>query len=178
MAVCAMERMMTTKHPGWRATTMAICVATAWLAAGLTAAERQPVPAFALTLVDGTPTNSIGEIGNGIRLIVYLSPGSAASDQLARALKQWDSPALRARALVVLGRDLGNAREWIKAAGDDLQPLRFAVDVGGEGFRALKLRGAPHVLGVEDGQVAWVVSGVLRTPGTLESAVKTWVEKP
>jgi hypothetical protein len=150
----------------------------AGLVAGLAAAERRPVPAFPLTLVDGSPTTSIGEVGNGVRLIVYLSPGSPASDQLARSLKQWDSPALRARTLVVLGRDMGNAREWIKAAGVDLQPLRFAVDVGGEGFRALKLTGAPHLVGVEGSQVAWIVSGVLKTPGTLESAVKTWVEKP
>jgi hypothetical protein len=157
---------------------LGILVILAGLVAGLAAAERQPVPAFALTLVDGTSTTSIGEVGNGVRLIVYLSPGSPASDQLARSLKQWDSPALRARTLVVLGRDLANAREWIKAAGDDLQPLRFAVDVGGEGFRALKLTGAPHILGVEDAQVAWVVSGVLKTPGMLESVVKTWVGKP
>jgi hypothetical protein len=177
MAAFAMERTMMTRHPGWRATAMAICVA-AGLAAGVSAAGRGPVPAFPLTLVDGTPTTSIDEIGNGVRLIVYLSPGSAASDQLARLLKQWDSPALRARTLVVLGRDMGNAREWIRAAGDDLQPLRFAVDVGGEGFRALKLTGAPHLVGVEDAQVAWVVSGVLKTPGTLESVVKTWVGKP
>lgn len=168
---------MRTRDLGWVRGLAAGCVAAA-LVAAVTAAERPPVPAFALTLVDGTPTNSIGEIGNGIRLIVYLSPGSAASDQLARSLKQWDSPALRARTLVVLGRDLRNAREWIKAAGDDLQPLRFAVDVGGEGFRALRLRGAPHIVGIEDAQVAWVVSGMLRTPGTLESAVRTWVEKP
>lgn len=146
--------------------------------AGVTAAERQPVPAFALTLVDGTPTTSIGEVGGGVRLIVYLSPGSAPSDQLARLLKQWDSPDLRARTLVVLGRDLASAREWIAAAGTDLQPLRFAVDVGGEGFRALRLTGAPHVVGIDDARVAWVVSGVLRAPGTLESVVKTWVGKP
>jgi hypothetical protein len=157
---------------------LAILLILAGLVAGLAAAERQPVPAFALTLVDGTPTTSIGEVGNGVRLIVYLSPGSPASDQLARLLKQWDSPALRTCTLVVLGRDLANAREWIEAAGEDLQPLRFAVDVGGEGFRALKLTGAPHVLGVEDAQVAWVVSGVLKTPGMLESVVKTWVAKP
>ena len=150
----------------------------AWAPFTLAAAGRGPVPPFPLTLVDGTPTNSIGEIGNGVRLIVYLSPGSPPSDQLARSLKQWDSPALRARTLVVLGRDLANAREWIRAAGDDLQPLRFAVDVGGEGFRALRLTGAPHIVGVEDAQVAWVVSGVLKTPGMLESVVKTWVGKP
>lgn len=168
---------MEMQHLGWRAVAAAACVALG-LVAGVAAVERRPLPPFALTLVDGTPTTSEAEAAAGVRLIVYLSPGSPASDQLARSLKQWDSPALRARTLVVLGRDLADARDWIRAAGDDLQPLRFAVDVGGEGFRALKLTGAPHLVGVEGAQVAWIVSGVLKAPGMLESVVKTWVGKP
>lgn len=168
---------MTTRPIAPRTCVAALLVLTA-LAAGLVAAERRPLPAFPLTLIDGTPSNSIALAGGGTQLIVYVSPGSPSSDQLVRALKQWDSPALRARTLVILGRDLANAREWIKAAGDDLQPLRFAVDVGGDGWRALRLTGAPHVIGVEDAQVTWTVSGVLRTPNTLQSVVTTWASRP
>ena len=168
-----MNHQRTTRRP------VAVTIlAMAGLVAGLAATERRPVPAFPLTLLDGTQTSSSAEVGGGTQVLVYVSPGSPASDRLLRGLKQWDSAALRARTLVVLGRDLANAREWVKAAGDDLQPLRFAVDVGGEGWRALNLTGAPHVIGIEDAQVKWVVSGVLQTPSTLESVVKTWVARP
>ena len=166
---------MRTGSLNWRMVVAAVC-AVVGLAAGPGAAERRPLPPFPLTMVDGTTTMSDAEAAAGTRLFVYLSPGHAGSDRLARLLKEWDSPALRAHTLVVLGRDMGNAREWIKAAGDDLQPLRFAVDTSGEGWRALHLTGAPHIVGVERGEVAWVVSGVLKTPGMLASIVKTWVQ--
>lgn len=137
-----------------------------------------PVPHFDLVRLDGTATTSLAEVGAGTHLIVYLSPGSPPSDHLLRQLKAWDSDALRARTVVVVGRDLANAREWVRAAGDDLQPLRFVVDVGGDGWRALGLTGAPHVVGVAGGEVRWRVAGALRTPRALESIVKTWVGRP
>ncbi len=148
------------------------------IAATLDASEKRPLPAFPLTMLDGSPTNSIAAAGGGTRLIVYVSPGSAPSDRLVRALKQWDSEALRGRTLVILGNHRADAQKWVDAAGADALAVPYAVDEGGEGRRALSLTGAPHLLGIADGRIEWAISGVLNDPRILESVIRTWLARP
>ena len=160
----------------WMATlTLALALG---IVASLDASEKRPLPAFAMVMLDGAPTNSIAAAGGGTHLIVYVSPGSAPSDRLVRALKQWDSEALRARTLVIIGNNRADAQQWIDAAGADALAVRYAVDEGGEARRALKLTGAPHLLGIADGRIEWAISGVLNDPRMLESVVRTWVTRP
>ncbi len=148
------------------------------LASPLVASEKRPVPAFALTMLDGTTVDGAATLATGTTLVVYVAPGSGPSDRLVRALKDWDSDALRTRTLVIVGTDADAARQWVSGAGDALLPARYAVDSRGDVRRALKLTGAPHLLGIADGRIEWAISGVLNDPRMLESVIRTWVTRP
>lgn len=159
-------------------TMLAAVMVTACMMATTDAAEKRALPAFALTTFDDVTTDSTTSLGTGTHLLVYVAPGSAPSERLLAAFRQWDSDALRARVLVVFGGSKDDATRWMTAAGAQLQPLRYAVDASGDVRRALNLTGAPHMIGIADGRIEWALSGVLNDPQMMESVVRTWIARP
>ena len=157
---------------------MALVAAALCMAVSVGAAEKRPLPPFALTTIDGVTTDSVTSLGTGTHLLVYVVPGGAPSERLLAAFKAWDSEALRARVVVVLGGTKDDADRWLAAAGAELQPLRYAIDPRSEIRQALKLTGAPHMIGIADGRIEWGLSGVLNDPRMMESVVRTWIARP
>ena len=52
---------------------------------------------------------------------------------------------------------------------------RYA-DAQGEAWQALGLTGTPAIIGIRKGRMEWMISGLLKDPATLTSAIRTWVE--
>ena len=110
-------------------------------------------------------------------LLVYLDPVTAPNRKLLGLLKEWQTPQLIARVVLVIDGKPADGRAWLeKELGDQPPPLAWFADADGSAAKALKAAGTPMLLGVRDGQVEWTLVGVLSRPKSLESIVRTWTE--
>ena len=158
------------------------CFAVALIACALGAAapvcagERGPLPAFQLLTLEGAAVESakIGPAGQW--LLIYTTPTSAASARLLAAMKQWESPGLNARTVVVVGTAVDQAAAFVQRHVADYPSVRWLADPDGAAWKALRLTGTPFILGIKDSQIVWSLAGVLNDPAVLESVIRSWVE--
>ena len=174
---------MRAKRPARDARTPARgCVAVALIACALGAAapvravERGPLPAFQLLTLERAAVESakIGPAGQW--LLIYTTPTSAASARLLAAMKQWESPGLDARTVVVVGAAVDKAAEFAQQHAADYPAVRWFADPDGAAWKALRLTGTPFIVGIRDNQIVWSLAGVLNDPAVLESVIRSWVE--
>jgi hypothetical protein len=144
------------------------------------AAPERPLPDFTVVTADGQARAS-GVLTSEPRwLLVYVRPESGPCNRLLRLLKDWQSAALTTRTVLVVGGTVEDARTYVeRRLPKELQGfIAWYADPDESAWNALELRGTPVMLGVEDGQIQWRLAGVLSRPESLESVVRTWVEKP
>jgi hypothetical protein len=171
------KRMMDTLRPAAARFAVATLIAGAvGLGAVVSAAEKRPLPAFQVVTMDGVAVASpqVGPAGQW--LLIYVTPTSAASARLLGGMKQWESPDLNARTVVVIGAPVAEAAKFVKARAAEFPAVRWFADPQGAAWQALRLTGTPYILGVKDGQIAWSLAGVLNDPRALESVIRSWVE--
>ena len=153
-------------------------IAAALTGASLAAAGQQrALPAFSVAAADGTVRASGSLSAEPKWVLLYVTPGCRSCDRLLQALKDWQSPQLIARTIVIVRGQAGPAAAYM---GERLPPeaagVAWFADPSNEAAQAMDLRGAPVLVGVDHGQVNWTISGVLNDPKSLESVVRTWVE--
>lgn len=135
------------------------------------------LPDFRLTAPNGQEVAAAAVSGDPHWLLLYVSPDSPSSRRLVTALKEWQSPQLVARTLLVVRGSLSEAGTWVKeAVPEELAGLRWMADARQEAWTTLELQGTPVLMGIDKGEIAWRLAGVLNKPGALESVVRTWVE--
>jgi hypothetical protein len=169
--------MMDTVRPAAARLAVATVIAVALgLAALASAAEKRPLPAFQVATLDGVAVDSpqVGPAGQW--LLIYMTPTSAASARLLSGMKQWETPELDARTVVVIGAPVADAARFVSARAAEFPAVRWLADPQGAAWQALRLTGTPYILGVKDGQIAWSLAGVLNDPKALESVIRSWVE--
>lgn len=155
---------------------MAALVLTMTIGAG--AIEQRPLPAFEITNAAGTvvPSATIGPGGKW--LLIYVTPECGTCVRLFKSMEQWNSPQVNLATVVIVQGPFAGAQRY---AADNLPEAlvggRWFADVGDAGRSALKLTGAPVLIGMQDQQIKWAIAGVLNDPTALESALRTWVEK-
>jgi hypothetical protein len=164
------------------AVTLVVAAALAMIAAppwrgDARASEKRPLPAFEVVAPDGAVVASAQLAPPGKWLLIYVTPTSLASARLLTSMKQWETPAMAARTVVVIGAPLATAQRFIKERSAEFPSVRWVVDPQNVAWQALRLSGTPFLLGVKDGEIAWSLAGVLNDPKALESVIRTWVEK-
>ncbi len=142
----------------------------------VSASEQRPLPAFDVSTIEGATVSSTQVSQPGKWLLIYVTPTSAASARLLAAMKQWESPALNQRTVVVIGAPGADATRFVNERAQEFPAVRWLVDPRNEAWQALRLTGTPFVLGVNDGTIAWSLAGVLNDPKALESVIRSWVE--
>jgi hypothetical protein len=152
-------------------------VAVVLATVALGAREQRPLPAFSVVAAGGE-TRASGALSAEPRwVLMYVTPGCRSCDRLLQALKDWQSPQLLARTVVIVRGPSAAAAAYIgERLPQEAAGVAWYADQAGEGAQALDLKGAPVLLGVERGEIKWTISGVLNDPKALESAVRTWVE--
>lgn len=141
------------------------------------AREQRPLPAFSVTAADGTSRASAALSAEPRWILVYVAPGSRSCDRLLQSLKDWQSPQLTARTIVVVRAAQAAAAGYIaERLPAEVAGVAWYADQAGAAAQALELTGAPVIVGVERGEIKWSISGVLNDPTSLESVVRTWVE--
>ena len=155
-------------------------MALVWLSVGsvtTTAIEQKPLPAFQVFTKDGRPVPSIELSGQERWLLIYAIPDCRPCDQLIRALKDWQTPQLVARTVLVIGAQTDMAQAYVQMSlRAEVSAISWYADAEGQAWQALGIQGTPLLIGIRRGRMEWAISGVLKDTGTLESAVRTWVE--
>lgn len=162
----------------WKAGLVAACAAG--FVAGPSAIEQRPLPAFVLSAADGTEAPSAAMVREGKWLLVYVTPSCRTCEGLLRDMARWESAALPgATVIVVGGAPHAAAQAFVtKAVPEGLAAATWYADAQGQARDALRLQGAPVVIGLRGESIQWAIAGVLNNPRTLESALRSWVEQP
>ena len=147
--------------------------------ATLAAIEQRPMPAFEVVNAAGAATSSAAIGPGGKWILIYVTPECRSCQRLFTAMEEWNS-AQRGGATVV--RVQGEHAAVQAYAAERLPAAvvgsRWYADASGAARRALALTGSPVIIGMRDQQISWALAGVLNDPAALESALRTWVERP
>lgn len=114
---------------------------------------------------------------DGQWLVLYISESSAPSARLLEALAEWRLEASLTRVVVVVA-GVADAQPLASEWAERLPGVRWASDPSGSIARGAGLRGTPTVIGARDGQMAWILAGVLNDPGMIRDVVRGWVSAP
>jgi hypothetical protein len=140
------------------------------------AAEQSALPAFELASPAGAAVASAALSGETRWLLIYVSTGCGSCDRLLSALDRWRPTLPSGRIVIVIGaardRALAYATQHADAAG-----MPWYVDADQQGARALGLQHEPSLVAVENGRVAWTVTGVLNDPAAIEPIIRNWTAR-
>ena len=145
--------------------------------AAIGAIEQRPMPAFRVVTSDGAPVDS-AQLSSEVQfLVVYVGANCRPCDAMLESLKGWASPALIARTVVIVRGGAPAATDYMqRQLPQELQGIKWYADPDNAAAKALKLQGAPVIIGVKTGVITWSISGVLSDPPALQSVVRSWVE--
>jgi hypothetical protein len=139
--------------------------------------EQRALPDFEVVSATGTAAPAAGLTTEARWLLAYVKPGSRPCDQLMNALEHWKIHGLWERTVLVVGADLEGARAYVQSRlPKRAEEATWFADTEESAWKALNLKGVPVLLAVQDGRIAWTLSGVLNDPEALESVVRSWVE--
>jgi hypothetical protein len=155
----------------WVSVLVAVMVALG--AGGARAADQNALPAFDLVSPAGAAVASAA-LSKQVRwVLIYVSTACGSCDRLLSALEQWRPTLPQDRIVVVIrgARDAaeGYAKQHANAAG-----MAWYADADAQGARALGLQHEPAIVAIENGRVAWTVTGVLNDPLAVEPIIRNW----
>ena len=157
----------------WICRVLLLIVATA----GVAGAERRPLPAFTVTSPAGAAVASAALSGQERWVLIYVSPDCRSCNRLLASLKEWQSPQLTSRTVVIVRGPSAAAAAYVtEQLPAEVAAIARYADEGDAAWQALSLKGTPVLIGVERGEIDWTIGGVLNDPKALESVVRKWVE--
>ena len=137
------------------------------------ALDQGALPAFTLVSPAGAAVAS-SEISNEAHwLLIYVSTACGSCDRLLSALEQWRPTLPQGRIVVVIRGPRDDAQSYATRHAD-AAGLPWYADADQQASRALGLQHEPALIAVENGRVAWVVTGVLNDPSAVEPVIRNW----
>jgi len=144
----------------------------------LEAQQQRPLPAFTVTAPGGAAAPSQQLSTEQRWLLLYVTPGCRSCDQLLASLKEWHTPQLAARTVIVVRANAADAAAYMTSHLPlEASDISWYADTSSSAWRALALTGAPVLVGIESGDIKWSISGVLNDPNALEPVVRSWIER-
>jgi hypothetical protein len=144
------------------------------LGAGSAAAADQPaMPTFNLVSPAGVPVASTALSNEARWVLLYVSTACGSCDRLLAALDRWRPTLPPGRIVVVIRGSRESAHSYATRHGDAAGMAWFA-DAEQSGARALGLDHEPALIAIENGRVAWTVTGVLNDPQAVEPIIRNW----
>ena len=158
----------------WRASVVAL-LGLGILTAAPQAQRKQPLPEASVKAHDGKDVALAALSQDAQWLLLYVGGAdSTASTRLLEALAKWDLGEALTRVVIVVG-DTADIQTAARLWADRLPGAQWYGDPAGNAGRALKLRGAPTLIGARGPSVEWVLAGVLNDPTMLRDVVRSWV---
>jgi hypothetical protein len=160
---------------------LTVLAAVALLAGAAPAvAQQRPLPAFQVVRpADGVAVDSARLSGDSHWVLLYVHLPCGPCEKLLKAIPTWESPAVAAKTVVVIGGPIAETQKWLGRAfkREQLQ-LPWLADPDGAAFRAIDGHGVPTLLGIGSGTVKWAITGVLNDPEALKKTLISWTERP
>lgn len=141
---------------------------TAW-------AEITALPRFGVNDLYGQTLGSEELIQEGHWLLVYVQPECRPCERLLALFKR-ENLTQPERIVLVVASSPPKAASWVEQH-PDLSDSLWYVDAMGEGFSKLKLSGLPVVLGLQGGEIAWRINGLVSNTKELRSILMSWLEE-
>jgi len=146
--------------------------AVAGLLARPAAAADKLLPDFDVTSADAATVSSAALADGRHWLLIYVRPDCAPCDAVAHLWTEGDAPAPPARLRVIVGAASPETLREMQARYPLLNGAAWYADSTGAAARALGLSGAPVLLGMRGGAIAWTSQGLL--PIT-RSQISGWI---
>jgi hypothetical protein len=137
------------------------------------AAEQSVLPAFELASPEGNIVASSALSNEPRWLLIYVSAGCGSCDRLVAALETWRPTLPPGRIIVVIAAPRDRALVYSQQHAYVAASSWYA-DADGQGARALGLQHEPALVAIENGRVAWTITGVLNDPAALEPIIRNW----
>jgi hypothetical protein len=131
-------------------------------------------PALELKSLRGEKRDIKTSLPQGRSIVVYILPDSGPSQKLLSILNQENNLPLRNKTVVILGGSSENANKALAANNIKLEKDSY-VDEKNLAYTTLGLRGAPTLIGVENGVIRWVLSGLLNDQELLQTVMTSWI---
>jgi len=156
-----------------RTWTLSLVVMAVLGAGSVRAEEQNALPAFDLVSPAGAAVTSAALSKPAPWLLIYVSTACGSCDRLLSALNQW-RPTLPQGRIVVVIRGARDAAEAYAKQHADAAGMDWYADADSQAARALGLQHEPALVAIENGRVAWTVTGVLNDPLTVEPIIRNW----
>lgn len=154
----------------------AVAFAVALCALPAAGSDRKQLPELRLTSADASLAATAELPSSGKWLLVYVREKCRRCDELLAHIDR--QPRAEAeRIVIVVGAPTADALRTVSAKYPNLSAARWYADADGSAQVALKLRGAPFVLGMNDMSVNWTLAGSLPQEAELESVLFTWLQE-
>ena len=137
-------------------------------------AEPQPLPDASLLDRDGARV-ALRQLSAAEQwAIVYVAVGCMPCERLLASLDAGFDEAAAPRVAILVSGEPAAARAWLGRFAK-LAAGNWYVDVGGAAGQAMRVPGAPTLLGVRRDEVAWSVAGLIKDRATTRSTIVNWV---
>jgi hypothetical protein len=137
------------------------------------ALDQGALPAFTLVSPAGAAVASADISSEAHWLLIYVSTACGSCDRLLSALEQWRPTLPQGRIVVVIRGPRDDAQIYATRHAD-AAGLPWYADADQHASRALGLQHEPALVAVENGRIAWVVTGVLNDPSAVEPVIRNW----
>jgi hypothetical protein len=129
---------------------------------------------FALGTLNGTIVRSSEIPLSGHWLLIYAQPQGGKTESLLKQLAADQYPGLAPKTAIIVGGNSDQAKELIRKF-PDLASATWYTDNSKEAYSKLKLHGAPVIIGMDEREIQWTISGVLPDANTFKSALTGWI---
>lgn len=139
-------------------------------------ASQSSLPAFEVADLNRQIWLSHEIARDGRWLLIYVQPGCRPCERVLSTFKS-DGAVEPDRIAVILGRASWNEARAMAGDFPELADALWFVDVRGEAFSSLKLKGAPVTHGIRDQEIAWRASGLVSGRRELKTILMSWLEE-
>ena len=151
----------------------ALCLASP---TGGWAAERKPLPAFALSAPDAAAVESSTLAVDGTWLFVYVQARCEPCDALLARIGGNERSSASRIVIVVAGMDAAGIPA-LAAKYPNLRASRWLADSARTAAAPLGVQAMPTVFGLRGPSIEWRLAGTVRNDRELDSILFTWLEQ-
>jgi hypothetical protein len=135
------------------------------------------LPVFAVTAADGRVTTSAAMARDGRWVLIYIPVECGGCGSLLRLVDKDEHPELPAQIAIIVAGGTSDGVRGAAAQFPSLLDAAWFADPTAASAAALRLGGAPAVIGMDGDSIEWTVTGVLGGSPEVKSILERWLAR-